>query len=202
MPNKKEMVLCCLDLEGVLVPEIWIEVSKKTGIKDLRFTTRDIPDYDVLMRRRLKILREHKLKLKDIQNVIRGIQPLPGARAFLDKLRAQHQVIILSDTYEEFARPLMEKLGFPAIFCNCLGTDRKGFIASYHLRQKNGKEKAVAALKKIGFLVRAAGDSYNDITMLKAAHRGILFNPPAKIAKEYPRFKVTRSYGQLFKSLA
>ena len=134
------MIICCLDLEGVLVPEIWIEVSKKTGIRDLRFTTRDIPDYDALMKRRLKILRDHKLKLRDIQAVIRGIRPLPGAKAFLDELRRRSQVVILSDTYEEFARPLMEKLGFPTLFCNHLRTDKKGFIVSYHLRQKNGKD--------------------------------------------------------------
>ncbi len=195
------MVICCLDLEGVLVPEIWIQVSKKTGIRDLRFTTRDIPDYDVLMKRRLKILREHGLKLKDIQKVIRGIRPLPGAKTFLGKLRARHQVVILSDTYEEFAKPLMEKLGYPTLLCNSLKTDKKGFIASYHLRQKNGKEKAAKAFKKIGYTVHAAGDSYNDITMLQAADRGILFNPPPNIVKEFPKFKVTRNYKELLMSL-
>ena len=195
------MIIRCLDLEGVLVPEIWIAVSKKTGIRDLRFTTRDVPDYDVLMKRRLKILKENKIKLKDIQNVIRKIRPLPGARAFLDKLRSRGQVLILSDTFEEFAGPLMESLGRPSILCNELLVDRKGFISSYRLRQKNGKEKAVKALRGIGYRVAAAGDSYNDITMLRAADRGVLFRPPANIVKEFPRFQVTKNYHQLFNAL-
>ena len=195
------MIIRCLDLEGVLVPEIWIAVSKKTGIRDLRFTTRDIPDYDVLMRRRLKILRENGLKLKDIQNVIRKIRPLPGARAFLDALRSRGQVLILSDTFEEFAGPLMRQLGMPSLFCNQLLVDKKGFISGYRLRQKNGKEKAVKALRSIGFEVRAAGDSYNDITMLKAADRGVLFHPPANIVKEFPGFKVAKNYKDLLSKL-
>ena len=195
------MIICCLDLEGVLVPEIWIQVSKKTGIRELRFTTRDVPDYDKLMKRRLQILREHRISLKDIQDVIRRIKPLPGARAFLDELRSRRQVVILSDTYEEFARPLMEKLGYPALFCNDLVVDKKGFIAGYRLRQKNGKEKAVKALRRIGFRVHAAGDSYNDITMLKAADRGVLFNPPENIRREFSKFEIANSYGQLLKML-
>ena len=196
------MIICCLDLEGVLVPEIWIEVSKKTKIPGLRLTTRNIPDYDVLMKRRLKILREHRISLKDIQDVIQKIKPLPGAKVFLDALRAKHQVVILSDTFEEFSRPLMRQLGWPSIFCNFLETDTRGFISNYRLRQPNGKEKAVKALRGIGFEVRAAGDSYNDITMLKSAHRGVLFNPPANIVKEFPRFKVTKTYRQLLGELA
>ena len=195
------MRICCLDLEGVLVPEIWIEVSEKTKIKELRLTTRDIPDYDVLMKRRLKILRAHGIKLKDIQKVISTIQPLPGAKAFLDELRSKNQVIILSDTYYEFAMPLMKKLGAPSLFCNRLEKDKAGFISNYRLRQKNGKEKAVRGLKKIGFRVHAAGDSYNDITMLKAADKGVLFNPPANIVKEFPKIKVTRNYKELLKAL-
>lgn len=195
------MVICCLDLEGVLVPEIWIAVSKKTGIKDLRFTTRDIPDYDVLMKRRLKILNNENIRLRDIQNVIAMIKPLPGARAFLDKLRAEHQVVILSDTFEEFAKPLMKQLGMPTIFCNFLKIDKKGFISDYALRQKNGKQRAVEGLKEIGFEVRAVGDSYNDITMLKSADRGVLFNPPDKIRHEFPKFKVTTNYSQLLSAL-
>lgn len=195
------MIICCLDLEGVLVPEIWIQVSKKTGIDALKYTTRDIPDYDVLMRRRLSILKKEGIRLKDIQKVITTIRPLPGAKDFLNKLRANHPVIILSDTYEEFARPLMEKLGRPLILCNSLQTDRKGFITNYRLRQKNGKQKAVEALRRIGYTVHAAGDSYNDITMLKMAHRGILFNPPAKIVKEFPKIKVARNYKELLVSL-
>lgn len=196
------MIICCLDLEGVLVPEIWIQISKKTGIDDLKYTTRDIPDYDVLMRRRLKILKKEKIRLKDIQNVISKIKPLPGAKAFLDKLRTQHQTIILSDTFEEFAKPLMEQLGWPSIFCNHLEVDKKGFISNYRLRQPNGKEKAVRALKQIGFCVHAAGDSYNDITMLKAADRGVLFNPPANIVKEFPKFKTAKNYPDLLRRLA
>ena len=194
-------MIICLDLEGVLVPEIWIKVSEKTKIKELRLTTRDIPDYDALMKRRLKILREHRIKLSLIQKVISTIEPLPGAKAFLDKLRAQRQVIILSDTYYEFAMPLMKKLGRPSLFCNWLSTDKQGFISNYHLRQSNGKEKAVKALQSIGFKVCAAGDSYNDITMLKAADKGVLFNPPGNIVKKFPKFKVTRNYGALFKEL-
>ncbi len=195
------MYVCCLDLEGVLVPEIWIKVSEKTRIKELRFTTRDIPDYDVLMKRRLEILKKHHIKLRDIQSVISTIDPLPGARAFLDKLRHEAQVIILSDTYYEFAMPLMKKLGFPALWCNWLSTDKKGYISNYHLRQRNGKEKAVRTLKKTGFYVKAAGDSYNDITMLKASDKGILFSPPANIKREFPNFKVANTYLQLLKAL-
>lgn len=188
-------------MEGVLTPEIWIEVAEKTKIKELRLTTRDLPDYDALMRRRLKILRENGIKLKDIRRVIAKMEPLPGARKFLDALRARQEVIVLSDTYYEFAMPLMEKLGRPALFCNWLSTDQKGFIARYHLRQKNGKEAAVRALKNIGFKVKAAGDSYNDLAMLEAADGGVLFRPPAKIARAFPRFKVTKNYPALLKAL-
>jgi phosphoserine/homoserine phosphotransferase len=195
------MIITCLDLEGVLVPEIWIAVAEKTRIAELRLTTRDLPDYDELMRRRIKILREHGIKLKDVQSVIAGIRPLPGARAFLDSLRAQHQVIVLSDTFYEFAGPLMEKLGFPTIFCNGLETDRKGFISGYRLRQRDGKRKSVLALKSLNFRTHAAGDSYNDVTMLQAAHRGVFFNPPAKIAAQFPKFPVTKSYPALLKAL-
>ena len=195
------MIICCLDLEGVLVPEIWIAVSKKTGIRDLRFTTRDIPDYDKLMKRRIAILKKHGIKLNDIQNVIARIKPLPGAKVFLDELRSRHQVIILSDTFEEFAQPLMRQLGYPTLFCNSLVTDSKGFISGYRLRQRDGKKKAVQNLTRTGFTVHAAGDSYNDISMLKAAHKGVLFNPPANIKKEFPKFKVARNYNELLVSL-
>lgn len=192
-------MLCCLDLEGVLVPEIWIQVAEKTKIKELRLTTRDEPDYDKLMKYRLNILRKQGIKLKDIQNVIQKIKPLTGAKEFLNQLRSRYQVIILSDTFYEFAHPLMKQLGFPTLFCNALSTDKQGFIANYHLRQSNGKEKAVLALKSLGFNVRAAGDSYNDITMLKAADLGILFCPPARIVQEYPEFAVAKNYKQLLK---
>jgi len=195
------MTVCCLDLEGVLVPEIWIKVSEKTKIQELSLTTRDMPDYDALMMRRLKILRENKIKLRDIQKVIATVQPLPGAKAFLDKLRSERQTIILSDTYYEFAMPLMKKLGLPTLFCNWLECDKSGHLSNYRLRQKNGKEKAVSGLMAMGFKVHAAGDSYNDITMLKAADKGVLFNPPANIVKEFPQFIVTKNYKQLLKAL-
>ncbi len=196
-----QISICCLDLEGVLVPEIWISVAEKTRIKELRLTTRDVPDYHVLMRRRISVLREHRIKLAVIQKVITGMKPLPGASAFLNKLRSLRQVIVLSDTYYEFAMPLMKKLGWPSLFCNRLETDREGYLARYHLRQENGKEKAVKALKRIGFRVQAAGDSYNDIEMLKAADEGILFRPPVRIVSEFPQFSVTRTYKELLKKL-
>ena len=196
------MAVCCLDLEGVLVPEIWIKVSEKLKIKELSLTTRDIPDYDALMKRRLEILRQNKIQLRDIQQVISRLQPLPGAKVFLDKLRSERQAIILSDTYYEFAMPLMKKLGLPTLFCNWLETGKDGVISGYCLRQKNGKEKAVLGLKAIGFKVRAVGDSYNDITMLKAADNGVLFNPPANIVKEFPEFLVAKNYKQLLKMLS
>ncbi len=195
------MIICCLDLEGVLVPEIWIQVAKKFGIAELKLTTRDIPDYDVLMRRRIRILKENGIKLATIQKVISGIRPLPGAKQFLDLLRSKAQVIILSDTFEQFAGPLMKQLGWPVIFCNTLLVDKKGFISGYRLRQRDGKKKAVEALRTIGFEVRAAGDSYNDITMLASANQGVFFNPPSSIAREFPRFKVTRGYPELAKVL-
>ena len=195
------MLVVCLDLEGVLVPEIWIEVSRRTKIKELSLTTRDIPDYSVLMRRRIQILRRHGIRLRDIQRVIALMHPLPGARAFLDRLRSNHQVVILSDTFSEFASPLMKRLNLPTLFCNSLEIDREGFITNYVLRQKNGKEKAVKAFKSIGFHIHAAGDSYNDITMLKAADRGVLFNPPDKMRKAYPQFKTSLDYRGLFDAL-
>ncbi len=190
-------MICCLDLEGVLIPEIWINVAKKTGIKALEITTRDEPDYDKLMRYRLAILKKEGIKLRDIQVVIKRMDPLPGAKAFLAKLREQYQVIILSDTYYEFAGPMMKKLGSPTLFCNWLSVDKKGFIANYHLRQKNGKKEAVRAIKGLGFNVVAAGDSYNDIAMLKTADRGILFRPPPKIVRQFPKFPVTNTYREL-----
>ncbi len=193
------MIISCLDLEGVLVPEIWIVVSKKTGIKELSLTTRDEPDYDKLMRRRLGILKTHRIKLRDIQSVISKIELLSGAKAFLDKLRAARQVVILSDTYYEFAMPLIKKLGYPMLWCNWLVVDSKGYIADYHLRQKNGKEKSVRGLRNLGYRVYAAGDSYNDLAMLKAADKGILFRPPVNIAKEFSKFKIAQNYAGLLK---
>jgi phosphoserine/homoserine phosphotransferase len=185
------------DLEGVLVPEIWIAVAQKTGIERLRLTTRDIPDYDQLMAGRIAILREHKLTLADIQAVIASIEPLAGALEFLDWARAQMQVIILSDTFYEFAAPLMLKLGQPTLFCNTITVDASNNIAGYQLRQIDGKHKAVTALQSLDFRVIAMGDSYNDTTMLGAADAGILFRPPANIVAEFPQFPVLYEYDLL-----
>ncbi len=195
-------MLACLDLEGVLIPEIWIAVAEKTGIKKLRLTTRDIPDYDELMRGRLKILDEHNLKLTDIQEVIGTLSPLEGAKEFLDWLKSEFQVIILSDTFYQFAGPLMEKLEHPTLFCNELIVNNDGCITNYRLRQPDGKTKAVTALKGLNFQVIAAGDSYNDTGMLKVADAGILFRPPDNVVEEFPQFPVTRTYGEFKKTLA
>ncbi len=191
------MHVVCLDLEGVLVPEVWIDFSNATGIEELKLTTRDIPDYDILMKKRISILKDHGLKLKDIQKVITGMDPLEGALDFLDSLRKKTQVIILSDTFTQFAEPLMKKLSYPTLFCNSLVIDEDGTVAGYTLRQKDGKKHAVAALKSIGFTVIAAGDSYNDTTMLIEADAGIFFRPPETITSEFPRFPVTHEYADL-----
>lgn len=191
------MHIAALDLEGVLVPEIWINFSQKTGIEELRLTTRDIPDYDVLMKRRLKILSEHKLKLPDIQSVIDTMSPLEGAKDFLDWLRSEFQVVILSDTFAEFAKPLMRQLGWPTLFCHSLEVAADGSIANYKLRLKDQKKAAVEAFRKLNFKVVAAGDSYNDTAMLKAADQGILFCPPDNVKKEFPEFPVAETYDQL-----
>ena len=195
-------MLACLDLEGVLIPEIWIAVAEKTGIKKLRLTTRDIPDYDELMRGRLKILDEHNLKLADIQEVIGTLSPLEGAKEFLDWLKSEFQVIILSDTFYQFAGPLMEKLEHPTLFCNELIVNDDGCITNYRLRQPDGKTKAVTALKGLNFQVIAAGDSYNDTGMLKVADAGILFRPPDNVIEEFPQFPVTHTYDEFKKTLA
>jgi len=191
-----------LDLEGVLIPEIWIAVAEKTGIKKLRLTTRDIPDYDELMRGRLKILDEHNLKLADIQEVIGTLSPLEGAKEFLDWLKSEFQVIILSDTFYQFAGPLMETLEHPTLFCNELIVNDDGCITNYRLRQPDGKTKAVTALKGLNFKVIAAGDSYNDTGMLKVADAGILFRPPDNVIEEFPQFPVTHTYDEFKKTLA
>ena len=171
------MQIVCLDLEGVLVPEIWIAFSERTGIPELRRTTRDEPDYDKLMRFRLDLLRRHRLGLPDIQKVIRELGPMPGAKAFLDELRTRYQVLILSDTFYEFAMPLMAQLGMPTLFCHRLETDANGFVESYRLRMPDQKKASVRALRELAFKVIAAGDSYNDTAMLAEAHAGILFRP-------------------------
>jgi phosphoserine/homoserine phosphotransferase len=191
------MQLVCLDLEGVLVPEIWIEFAGRAGIPELARTTRDEPDYDRLMAGRLSILRDHGLGLPDIQRVIEGMGPLDGARDFLDTLRESFQVIILSDTFYEFAQPLMRQLGFPTLFCHSLDIDAVGTLVNYRLRMPDQKRAAVRRLRELQFHVVAAGDSYNDIAMLGEAHRGILFRPPEVVASEFPQFPVTRNYGEL-----
>ena len=195
------MQLVCLDLEGVLVPEIWIAFSQRTDIKAFSRTTRDEPDYDKLMRFRLALLRQHGLKLADIQAVIAGMAPMEGAKAFLDDLRSRYQVIILSDTFYEFADPLMAQLGRPTLLCHRLETDAEGFVAAYHLRQPNQKFHAVNALKGLNFQVIAAGDSYNDIGMLGAADAGFFIHPPAGIVAQFPQFPVNHSYAELKASI-
>jgi phosphoserine/homoserine phosphotransferase len=189
--------LVCLDLEGVLVPEIWIEFSERTGIPELRRTTRDEPDYDKLMKYRLDILATHKLGLPDIQKVISEMGPMPGAKDFLDSLRQTYQVIILSDTFYEFAMPLMKQLGMPTLFCHKLEANAQGILVNYHLRMPNQKKEAVQRFKELNFKVMAAGDSYNDTAMLGEAHAGILFHPPENVIREFPQFPVTRSYSEL-----
>jgi len=191
------MHVICSDLEGVFVPEIWINVAERTGIDALRLTTRDISDYDVLMKRRLSILDANGLKLKDITDVIATMDPLPGAREFLDWLRSLTQVIVVSDTFVEFARPLMEKLGWPTLLCHGLTIDDNGAIAGYNLRQTDGKRKVVQAFKDLNYQVLAMGDSYNDINMLKAADQGILFYPPQNVIDEFPQFPVAKTYDDL-----
>ena len=191
------MQVVCLDLEGVLVPEIWIEFSKRTGIAEFSRTTRDEPDYDKLMRYRLGLLQQHGLKLADIQRVIEGMGPMEGARAFLDELRTRYQVFILSDTFYEFADPLMQQLGRPTLLCHRLEVDAAGFVRDYKLRQPDQKRMAVNALRSLNYQVMAAGDSYNDTGMLMAAHAGFFIHPPESITQQFPQFPVMRSYPEL-----
>lgn len=191
------MQLVCLDLEGVLVPEIWIEFAQRTGITELRRTTRDEPNYDKLMTYRLDLLKTHKLGLPDIQKVIADMGPMTGAKEFLDELRRDFQVIILSDTFYEFAMPLMAQLGMPTLFCHKLEADATGFLVNYHLRMPNQKKEAVQRFKELRFDVIAAGDSYNDTAMLIEAHAGILFHPPQNVIDEFPQFPVAMNYAAL-----
>jgi phosphoserine/homoserine phosphotransferase len=193
--------IICLDLEGVLVPEIWIGVAERTGIDELRLTTRDISDYDVLMKRRIEILHENGLLMGDIHEVIDSLDPLPGARDLLARLRASVQVAIISDTFYQFAKPLMRKLDWPSLYCNNLEIDGQGRITGYRLRQPDQKRQAVLAFKGLNFQVTAAGDSYNDISMLTEAHAGILFRPPEELVGEYPQFPVTHSHEELYEAL-
>jgi len=189
--------IVCLDLEGVLVPEVWIAFADKTGIAELRRTTRDEPDYDKLMRGRIEILDRHDLRLPDIQDVIATLSPLEGALEFLDELRSHTQVIILSDTFYQFAEPLMRQLGWPTLFCHELVVEDSGRVADYRLRLADGKRRAVEALQQLAFTVHAAGDSYNDTAMLAAADRGVLFSCPDNVAREFPQFRRTERYDEL-----
>ena len=191
------MQIICLDLEGVLIPEIWIEFARETGIQGLMATTRDIPDYDVLMRQRLDYLKTNNLRLDDIQSVISGMEPLPGAKEFLNTLRTKYQVMILSDTFYEFAHPFMRQLAWPTLLCHRLNVDNQGSVIGYELRQRDPKRNAVRALKKLSFRVLAAGDSYNDITMLEEADAGFLFCAPENVVEEYPQLLSTTSYAEL-----
>ena len=191
------MQIVALDLEGVLVPEIWIAFSERTGIPELRRTTRDEPDYDKLMRFRLDLLRTHNLGLPDIQKVIRDLGPMPGAKEFLDALRARYQVVILSDTFYEFAMPLMAQLGMPTLFCHRLEADAAGFVTAYKLRMPDQKRASVRAFRQIAFKVIAAGDSYNDTAMLGEANAGILFRPPQNVVDEFPQYPVVSDYAGL-----
>ncbi len=194
--------LTCLDLEGVLVPEIWIAVAEKIGVSELKVTTRDIPDYDELMKRRLAILADRGIRLTDINRVVAGMEPLEGAAEFLTWLRMRCQVVILSDTYYVLVGPLMKKLDYPNIFSLTLEVDSSGLIRNYHLRQPDQKRQAVAAFKSLEFHVLAAGDSYNDISMLQEAHASVLFRPPDSISGKFPLFPVTHTYAELKEQLA
>jgi phosphoserine / homoserine phosphotransferase len=194
-------LIVCLDLEGVLVPEVWIAFAEKTGIAELRRTTRDEPDYDKLMRGRLEILDRHGFKLRDIQEVIATLEPLEGALDFLDDLRSRTQVIILSDTFYQFAEPLMRQLRWPTLFCHELVVEPSGRVAGYQLRVSDGKRKAVEALSLLNFTVHAAGDSYNDTAMLTVADRGVLFRCPDNVAREFPQFRRTERYDELREAL-
>ncbi|HEU4431089.1 MAG TPA: bifunctional phosphoserine phosphatase/homoserine phosphotransferase ThrH [Myxococcota bacterium] len=191
------MIVACLDLEGVLVPEIWIAFSERVGIPELRRTTRDEPDYDKLMKWRIALLTDKGFALRDIQRVIAGMAPLPGAREFLDWLRERMQVVILSDTFNQFAQPLMRQLGWPTLLCHDLITDDAGQITGYRLRQPDAKREAVLALRGLNLRTIAAGDSYNDTRMLAVADRGVLFRPPENVIREFPEFPVTRDYEEL-----
>ena len=191
------MNIVCLDLEGVLIPEIWINFAEKVGVEELKATTRDIPDYDELMRFRLKLCAQHDFRIQDIQEVIATLTPLEGAKQFCDELRAEHQLIILSDTYQQFATPMMRQLDWPTIFCHELILDTDGRITDYKLRKADHKRETVKRLHELNFSVVAAGDSYNDTTMLSEAEQGILFCPPQNVIDEFPQFPVATDYTQL-----
>jgi phosphoserine/homoserine phosphotransferase len=191
------MKILVADLEGVFLPEIWINVAKKTGIEELKLTTRDISDYDVLMAKRLSILKENRLKIQDIRDVIATLEPLDGALDMLDWIRQRSQIIILSDTFEEFTKPLMAKLNFPTLLCHNLSIDDQGNIVDYNIRIPNQKKEAVSALRKMNYQVIAFGDSYNDIGMIQAADQGFFFCPPDSVITDFPEIPVTRNYPEL-----
>jgi phosphoserine / homoserine phosphotransferase len=193
----RKPVIACLDLEGVLVPEIWVNVALKTGIEELKLTTREVPDYDALMKRRLAILEQHTLTISDIQEVITSMGPLDGANEFVAWLRERCQVVILSDTFYQFASPLMRQLQFPTLFCNQLEIDGKGKILAHHMRMQNQKKHSVAAFKSLNFFTMAAGDAYNDTAMLREADAGFFFRPPDHLPQEFPQFPVTQTYAEL-----
>ncbi|MBR6374131.1 MAG: bifunctional phosphoserine phosphatase/homoserine phosphotransferase ThrH [Victivallales bacterium] len=194
--NKSPLIVA-MDLEGVLVPEVWISVAEKTGIEGLRLTTRDISDYSVLMAHRMKLLKEHNLKLKDVQDVISTMEPLPGAAEFVAWLRERYQAVILSDTFYEFASPLMRKLNWPMLFCNSIFQDEEGMISGYKMRIDNGKRHAVLAFKQLNFRVFAMGDSYNDTAMILEADCGALFRPSEKVVRDFPNLPVMNEYSQV-----
>ena len=196
------MELACLDRDAVLIPEIWIACAEKTGREALKKTTRDEPDYDVLMQYRLQILRDNNLKLSDIQDVIATLEPLPGAKAFVDWLNENFQVIILSDTFYEFSAPLMKQLGWPTLFCHRLETDTDGMVVNYHLRQKDPKRASIKALHSLNYTIFAAGDSYNDTTMLSEADVGFLFHAPTNVKAEFPQFQAVDEYDDLKRLIA
>ncbi len=196
------MYIICCDLEGVLVPEVWINVAKQTGIDDLKLTTRDINDYDVLMKRRLEILRQHNLTIRDIQAVISLLEPMPGAMDFLNWLHGKAQMIIVSDTFREFANPLLQKMGWPVLFCHHLTTNSEGIITDYNLRQSDAKMKTVEALQNLNFKVIAVGDSYNDIQMLRKADMGVLFKQPKNVIDDNKDLPVVNTYPDLMKVIS
>ena len=196
-----DMNIVCLDLEGVLVPEIWIAFAEETGIPELKRTTRDEPDYDKLLKYRINILKEHGLGLKEIQDTIAKIDPMPGAKEFLDELRAMTQVIIISDTFTQFAGPLMKKLGYPTIFCNSLEVAEDGEITGFKMRIENSKLTTVKALQSIGYQTIASGDSHNDLGMIKASKAGFLFRSTEEIKKEYPELPAFETYDELMDAI-